>query len=254
MGNKLSGKVAVITGGSTGIGLATAKAFASEGAFVYVTGRRQAELDAAVAAIGPNATGVQADSSKLADLDRLYEQVQTQHGRIDVLYANAGGGSMLPLGDITEAHFDETFDRNVKGVVFTVQKALPLLDKAVNGASVILAGSTTGSVGTANFSIYSATKAAVRNLARSWVLDLKGRAIRVNTLSPGPVHTPGLVGLAGPDQIQQQGLLDYMTTQIPIGRMGQPQDIAQAALFLASTDSSFVTGVELFVDGGLAQV
>jgi len=254
MGTRLSGKVAVITGASTGIGLAAAKAFASEGAFVYMTGRRQAELDAAVAAVGPNATGVRGDSSKLDDLDRLYDQVATDHGRIDVLYANAGGGSMLPLGAITEAHFDETFDRNVKGVVFTVQKALPLLEKAVNGASVILAGSATGIVGTASFSVYSATKAAVRNLARSWVLDLKGKAIRVNTLSPGPIHTPGLVDLAGPDVVQQQGLLDYMTTQIPIGRMGQPQDVAQAAVFLASEDSSFVTGAELFVDGGLAQV
>ncbi|HSI47931.1 MAG TPA: SDR family oxidoreductase [Ideonella sp.] len=254
MGTRLSGKVAVITGASTGIGLAAAKAFASEGAFVYMTGRRQAELDAAVAAVGPNAIGVRGDASKLDDLDRLYDKVATDHGRIDVLYANAGGGSMLPLGAITEAHFDETFNRNVKGVVFTVQKALPLLDKAVNGASVILAGSTTGIVGTASFSVYSATKAAVRNLARSWVLDLKGKAIRVNTLSPGPIHTPGLVDLAGPEPAQQQGLLDYMTTQIPIGRMGQPQDVAQAAVFLASEDSSFVTGAELFVDGGLAQV
>jgi NAD(P)-dependent dehydrogenase (short-subunit alcohol dehydrogenase family) len=251
---KLAGKVAVITGGSTGIGLAAAKAFVREGAFVYITGRRQAELDAGVAALGVQATGVKADSSNLADLDRLYAQVRAGHGRLDVLYANAGGGSMLPLGAITEAHYDETFDRNVKGVVFTVQKALPLLDKAVNGASVILAGSTTSIVGTANFSIYSATKAAVRNLARSWVLDLKGRAIRVNTLSPGPTQTQGLVELAGPDQAQQQGLLDYLTTQVPIGRMGQPQDIAQAALFLASDDSSFITGIELFVDGGTAQV
>ncbi|WP_213953606.1 SDR family oxidoreductase [Variovorax sp. dw_954] len=254
MANKLTGKVAVITGGTTGIGLAAAKAFASEGAFVYITGRRQAELDAAVAANGPNASGVRADSTRLADIDRLYDAVKAGHGRIDVLYANAGGGAMLPLGAITEEHFDETFDRNVKGVVFTVQKALPLLDKALNGASVILAGSTTGSTGTANFSIYSATKAAVRNLARSWVLDLKGHAIRVNTLSPGPVHTPGLVELAGPDAVNQQGLLDYLTSQVPIGRIGQPADIAKAAVFLASEDSSFVTGVELFVDGGSAQV
>jgi NAD(P)-dependent dehydrogenase (short-subunit alcohol dehydrogenase family) len=254
MGNKLSGKVAVITGGTSGIGLAAAKAFASEGAFIYITGRRQAELDAAVAAIGQSATGVQADSTKLDDLDRLYDTVQAQHGRLDVLYANAGGGSMLALGAITEAHFDQTFDRNVKAVVFTVQKALPLLEKAANGASVILAGSTTSVKGTANFSIYSATKAAVRNLARNWVLDLKGRAIRINTLSPGPIHTPGLVELAGPDAAQQQGLLDFLTSQIPIGRIGQPDDVAKAAVFLASDDSSFITGIELFADGGIAQV
>ena len=254
MGTKLTGKVAVITGGTTGIGLAAAKAFASEGAFVYITGRRQPELDAAVAAIGPNAAGVRADSTQLADLDRLYDKVQSTHGRIDVLYANAGGGNMLPLGAITEEHFDQTFERNVRAVVFTVQKALPLLAKARSGASVILAGSTTSSMGTANFSIYSASKAAVRNLARSWILDLKGQAIRVNTLSPGPTHTPGLVDLAGPDKAQQQGLLDYLTSQVPIGRMGQPEDIAKAAVYLASDDSSFVTGVELFVDGGIAQV
>jgi NAD(P)-dependent dehydrogenase (short-subunit alcohol dehydrogenase family) len=204
-----------------------------------------------VAAIGSNAVGVQADSTKLADLDRRYEGVKARHGHIDVLYANAGGGNMLPLGAITEAHFDETFDRNVKSVVFTVQKALPLL---ATGASVILAGSTTSIKGTANFSIYSASKAAVRNLARSWVLDLKGRSIRVNTLSPGPTHTPGLVDLAGPDPAQQQGLVDYLTTQIPIGRMGMPEDIAKAAVFLASEDSAFIIGVEMFVDGGTAQI
>ncbi|WP_416759021.1 SDR family oxidoreductase [Roseateles sp. So40a] len=253
MSKQLEGKVAVITGGTTGIGLAAAKAFAAEGAVVYITGRRKPELDAAVAAIGPQAIGVQADSTKLADLDRLYAEVAARHGRLDVLYANAGGGTMAPLGALTEQHVDETFERNVKAVIFTVQKALPLLDKAVNGASVILAGSTTSSMGTANFSIYSATKAAVRNLARSWILDLKGRAIRVNTLSPGPIHTPGLVELAGPDAAQQQGLLDYLTAQLPIGRIGQPEDIAKAAVFLASDASSFVTGVELFADGGMVQ-
>lgn len=251
LSNKLNGKIAVVTGGSSGIGLAAAQAFAAEGAFVYVTGRRQAELDAAVAAIGPQAVGVQADSSKPADLERLFARIRADHGRIDVLYANAGGGSMLPLGAITEEHYADTFDRNVKGVVFTVQQALPLL---AAGASVILTGSTAAVKGTANFSIYSASKAAVRALVRSWVLDLKDRGIRVNTLSPGPVHTPGLVGLAGPDAEQQQGLLDYLTSQIPIGRMGQPRDIAAAAVFLASEDASFITGIDLFVDGGVAQI
>jgi NAD(P)-dependent dehydrogenase (short-subunit alcohol dehydrogenase family) len=251
MTQQLSGKIAVITGATTGIGLASAKAFAREGATVFITGRRQAELDAAVAAIGPSATGVRADSAKMADLDALYQLVRTRHGRIDVLFANAGGGSMLPLGAITEEQFDDTFDRNVKAVLFTVQKALPLLAK---GASVILTGSTTSVQGTANFSVYSASKAAVRNFARSWILDLKDRAIRVNTLAPGPTETPGLVGLAGPDKAQQQGLLDYMATQVPLGRVGHPDEIANAAVFLASDASSFVNGIEMFVDGGQAQV
>ena len=194
MTQQLTGKIAVITGGSTGIGLATAKAFAREGATVFITGRRQAELDAAIAAIGSRATGVRADSTKMGDLDALYQLVRERHGRIDVLFANAGGGSMLPLGQITEEQFDDTFDRNVKGVLFTVQKALPLLSR---GASVILTGSTTSIQGTANFSVYSASKAAVRNFARSWILDLKDRGIRVNTLAPGVTETPGLTGGTG---------------------------------------------------------
>jgi NAD(P)-dependent dehydrogenase (short-subunit alcohol dehydrogenase family) len=250
MTRKLEGKIALVTGGTTGIGLATAKRFAEEGAHVYITGRRQAELDAAVALVG-NATGVQVDSTKLEQLDALYQQIGAEKGRIDVLFANAGGGSMLPLGEITEAHFDDTFDRNVKGVLFTVQKALPLLAK---GASVILTGSTAGSSGTAAFSVYSASKAAVRAFARSWILDLKDRNVRINTLSPGATKTPGLVGLAGPDAAQQQGLLDYLASQVPMGRVGEPEEIAAAALFLASDDASFVNGVELFADGGQAQI
>ncbi len=247
----LSGKIALVTGGSQGIGLASAKAFADAGAIVYITGRRQEELDKAVAALGANVTAIRADSSKLADLDAVYARIESEHGRLDVLYANAGGGSMLPLGALTEAHVDDTLNRNIKGTIFTVQKALPLMPR---GSSIILAGSTTSIKGTPAFSVYSASKAAVRNLARSWVLDLKEQGIRVNTLSPGPIHTPGLVELAGDDAAAQQGLLDYLTSQIPLGRMGRPEDIAQAALFLASDASSFVNGIELFSDGGLAQV
>jgi NAD(P)-dependent dehydrogenase (short-subunit alcohol dehydrogenase family) len=253
MAKKLEGKVAVVTGGTTGIGFATAQEFAAEGAQVFITGRRKAELDTAVAAIGPNAIGVQADSTKLADLDALFEKVRLRaaKGRIDVLFVAAGGGSMLPLGAITEEHYEDTFGRNVKGLIFTVQKALPLL---VNGASVILTGSTTGISGTANFSVYSASKAAVRNLARSWILDLKDRNIRVNVVSPGATRTPGLVNLAGPDEANQKGLLDYLASQVPAGRVAEPNEIAKAVVFLASDDSSFVTGAELFVDGGTAQV
>jgi NAD(P)-dependent dehydrogenase (short-subunit alcohol dehydrogenase family) len=250
MNGKLEGKIAIVTGGTSGIGLATAKVFAREGATVYITGRRQTELDAAVEQIG-NAIGVQVDSSKVEQLDAFYQRVKAEQGRIDVLFANAGGGSMLPLGQITEAHYYDTFDRNVKGTLFTVQQALPLL---AQNASVILTGSTAGSSGTPAFSVYAASKAAVRAFARNWILDLKDRNVRVNTISPGATRTPGLVDLAGPDAAQQQGLLDYLASQIPLGRVGEPDEIAKAALFLASSDASFVNGAELFVDGGQAQV
>ena len=251
MSGKLEGRVAVVTGGNSGIGLATAKRFVVEGAYVFITGRRQAELDRAVQEIGPRAVGIRADSSNLADLDGLYDRVKIEKGRIDVLFANAGGGSMLPLGSITEEQYEDTFGRNVKGVLFTVQKALPLL---VDGASVILTGSTAAAGGTPAFSVYAASKAAVRAFARNWILDLKERRIRVNVISPGPTRTPGLVDLAGPDAAQQQGLLDHMAAQVPLGRVGDPDEIARAAVFLASDDASFVTGAELFVDGGEAQV
>lgn len=251
MSDRPDGKIAVITGGTSGIGLATAKLFAAEGAHVYITGRRLEALKAAESEIGGNVTGVQADSSNTADLDRLYEQVRTEAGRIDVLFANAGGGSMMPLAQITEEHIDGIFGSNVNGVIFTVQKALPLLEK---GSSVILAGSSASIEGTAAFSIYSASKAAVRNLARSWILELKEAGVRVNVLSPGATLTPALLEYAGDDVTQQQGMIEYLATRIPTGRVGQPEEIARAALFLASDDSSFVNGTELFADGGQAQV
>jgi NAD(P)-dependent dehydrogenase (short-subunit alcohol dehydrogenase family) len=247
MSNSLAGKIAVVTGGSTGIGLGVAKRFVAEGASVVITGRRQAELDAAVAEIGPKASAVRADVSVLTDLDALYEEVGRRHGRIDVLVANAGGGSLAKLGEITEEHFDSTFAINVKGVLFTVQKALPLMEK---GGSIIVTGSTTSIMGTEAFSVYSGTKAAIRNFVRSWILDLKGRNIRVNVLSPGPIDTPALRGVAD----QAEGLLDYLTSQVPLGRIGDPDETGKVAVFLASDASSFVNGAELFVDGGLAQV
>lgn len=250
MTQKLSGKIALVTGGTSGIGLATAQQFALEGARVFITGRRQSELDKAVALID-GATAIQADSSSLAELDRLFGIVKEKAGRIDVLHVNAGGGNMEPLGSITEASFDDMFGRNVKGVLFTVQKALPLLAK---GASVILTGSTAASKGTANFSVYSASKAALRNFVRSWIIDMKGRDIRFNVLSPGPTKTTGLVELAGQDAAAQQGLLDYLASEVPLGRVGEAAEIAKAAVFLASDDSSFMTGSEMFVDGGTAQI
>lgn len=250
MGKRLDNKVAVVTGGSSGIGLATAQRFVAEGAYVFITGRRQAELDEAVKLIGGNVTAVQGDVSKLEDLDRLYETVQREKGRLDVLFANAGGGTFLPLGEITEEQFDKTFNINVKGVVFTVQKALPLMDE---GGSIIMNASIVSTKAVPAFSIYSATKAAVRSFARGWTLDLKGRGIRVNALSPGPIATPGLDSL-GADEAQRAQLRAGMASGVPLGRLGTPDEIAKAAVFLASDDSSFVTGIELFVDGGMAQV
>jgi NAD(P)-dependent dehydrogenase (short-subunit alcohol dehydrogenase family) len=241
----------VITGGSTGIGLAIAERFASEGAKVLITGRRQAELDKAVAAIGSNAEAASVDSADLAQLHSFFERVKDKHGRVDILVANAGGGSFMPFGQITEEHFDDTFNRNVKGTLFTVQAALPLLGK---GSSVILTGSTAGSSGTEAFSVYAASKAAVRAFARNWILDLKGRDIRVNTLSPGPTRTAGLAELVGTDAAQQEGFLNQLASLIPMGRVGEPDEIAKAAVFLASDDASFVNGIELFVDGGIRQI
>jgi hypothetical protein len=246
---KLVGKNALVTGGTSGIGLATAALFASEGAQVIVTGRREAELSEAIAAI-PGAIGYRADSSVPADMDTLFASVEARFGHLDVVFANAGGGSFLPLGQITEAQFDDTFGRNVKGVLFTVQGALPLL---ADGASLILTGSTAASGSSAGFSVYAASKAAVHAFTRNWMADLKGRSIRINTLVPGPTGTSGLKGLAGDDPAQQQALLDQFALEVPMGRIGLPEEVARAALFLASDDSSFVTGSELFVDGGEAR-
>jgi NAD(P)-dependent dehydrogenase (short-subunit alcohol dehydrogenase family) len=250
MSNRLAGKVAVITGGNSGIGLATAKLFAEEGAHVFITGRRQAELDAAVKEIGRNATGVQGDVSKLADLDRLFATVKKEKGHIDILFANAGGGAVMPLEAVTEDYFDKTFNINVKGVLFTVQKALPLFR---DGGSIILNASVAATKGLEAFSVYSATKAAVRSFARSWTTDLKTRKIRVNAISPGPIDTSIFNKMSlTTDQIQQ--FKTDVVTGVPLGRMGRPDELAKAALFLASDDSSYVTGIELFVDGGMAQV
>ena len=250
MSGKLEGKVAVITGGNSGIGLATAKRFVAEGAYVFISGRRQAELDSAVKQIGENVTAVQGDVAKLADLDRLYATVKAKKGRIDILFANAGSAELAPLGEITEEHFDKTFNTNVKGLLFTVQKALPLLPDA---ASIILNASIVASTGNPAFSVYSATKAAVRSFARTWILDLKERKIRVNTISPGPINTPGLDGLGQTAGVGDQ-LKESLLASVPMGRIGTPDEIAKAVVFLASDDSSFVTGTELFVDGGAAQV
>ena len=242
--SKLQDKVAVITGGSQGIGLGAAKAFAAEGAKVFITGRRQAELDKAVAEIGGNAVGILADAANLADYDRLYNEIRLHANRIDVLFVNAGFYEFGTFGDITEAHFDKTFNTNVKGLLFAVQKALPLLGK---GSSVIMTGSIASMKGMPSFSVYDATKAAVRSFARGWIIDLKGRGIRINVLSPGHTVTPGLDGLMS-DEVKTMVL-----PSIPAGRMGTPEDLGKAAVFLASDDSDYVTGIELFVDGGAGQ-
>jgi len=241
---KLDGRVAVITGATTGMALETAKLFVNEGAHVFITGRRQETLDQAVQEIGRNVTGVRGDSASLADLDRLFETVKRDKGQIDVLFASAGVGWWVPLHEVTEKHYADTFDVNVKGTLFTMVKALPLLK---DGASVILNGSIAGSIGGPAFSVYSASKAAVRSFARTWILDLKPRKIRVNVLSPGPIDTASLAPLS-----QEQ--LDGLIGMTVLGRLGKPAEIASAALFLASDDSSYITGTELFVDGGLAQV
>src|SRR5579864_4211680 len=240
---KLQGKVAVITGGTTGIGLAAAKLFVKEGAYVFVVGRRQKELDEAVEAIGSNVTGIQGDVSKPADLDRLYEALNAK-GRLDIVLANAGVAEFSPLGKITEEHFDKLFDINVKGTLFTVQKALPLMN---DGGSIILNGSVASVKGTPAFGVYGATKAALRSFVRTWTSDLKDRHIRSNVISPGPTDTPAIDG-------QPADAIARIVSTIPMGRVGEPDEIAKAALFLASDDSSFVTGIELFVDGGRGQI
>ncbi|UDL94738.1 SDR family oxidoreductase [Lichenihabitans sp. PAMC28606] len=248
--DRLQDKVAVITGANSGIGLAAAKLFAAEGALVFMTGRRKTELDAAVAEVGKNARGIQSDISKQDDLDRLIQIVGNEAGRIDVLFANAGGGEFAPLGAISEDHFDRTFSINVKGTLFTVQTALPLLK---DGSSVILTGSTAATTGTPAFSVYSASKAAIRNFARCWILDVAPRQIRINVLVPGATSTPGWHDLATSEEAHQQ-MLAYVKATTPLARLGNVDEVARAALFLASDDSSFITGSELFVDGGAAQI
>ena len=241
---KLKDKVAVITGATSGMALATAKLFVEEGAYVFITGRRRQQLDDAVKAIGRNVMGVQGDVSNLGDLDRLYETVKKEKGRIDVLFASAGTGEFAPIGEVTEEHFDKTFGVNVRGTVFAVQKALPLFS---NGGSIIMNGSIASVKGFPAFGVYNASKAAVRSFARTWTVDLKARNIRVNVLSPGTIDTPALEGMP-------REKLDEFTSLIPRGTMGRPEEIATVAHFLASSDSSFVTGIELFVDGGVAQI
>lgn len=247
---QLEGKIAVITGGSSGIGLATAKRFVAEGAYVFITGRRQAELDKAVELIGANVTAVQGDVSKLADLDRLYATVKATKGRVDVLVANSGIVDPTGIDDVTSEHYDKTFDINAKGLLFSVQKALPLMGK---GGAIVLTASIASVKGMPGYGTYSASKAAVRSFARTWTMELKERGIRVNTLSPGPVDTP-IIDSQASDQASADQLRNMFSTMIPLGRMGRPEEVAAAALFLASDESSFVAGIDLSVDGGMAQV
>ncbi|MGW4587574.1 SDR family oxidoreductase [Amycolatopsis thermoflava] len=246
----LTGKTAVITGATSGIGLAAARRFAAEGARLFITGRREDALKEAAATIDGDVTAVRVDSADLADLDRLYATIGEQGLRIDVLWANAGGGSFATLDQVTEQHFDEIFGTNVRGTLFTVQKALPLLN---DGASVILTGSTAATVGTEAFGVYGASKAAIRSFARTWANELKGRGIRVNTISPGPIDTPGITGLAAGDE-EAVELKRMLAGTVPLGRMGRPDEVADVGVFLASGHSSFVTGIEMFVDGGANQV
>jgi NAD(P)-dependent dehydrogenase (short-subunit alcohol dehydrogenase family) len=245
MSNKLGGKIAVVTGASAGIGLGIAKAFAAEGAKVYITGRRQTELDKALAEIGHGAVGVQADAANMADVDKLFAQIKAAEGRIDVLALNAGFYEFQKFGEITEEHFDKTYDTNVKGALFTLQKSLPLLPK---GASVILTGSIASHIGIPAMSVYSSTKAAIRSLMRGWIHDTKGLGFRINVLSPGHTLTPGL------KSVIPEGAEVHIATTIPLGRLGTPTDLGKAAVFLASSDSEYIHGIELEVDGGVAQI
>jgi NAD(P)-dependent dehydrogenase (short-subunit alcohol dehydrogenase family) len=245
------GKVALVTGGSSGIGLALAQRLVQEGAYVYVTGRRQEELDAAVASIGRNVTGIRGDISRLEDLDRLYAQLRSAHDRLDLLFANAGGGQLIPLGEITEAQYDKYFDINVKGTLFTVQKALPLMRE---GSAIVLTGSIAAVKGMPAFSVYAATKAALRSFARTWATDLKGRHIRVNLVAPGTVVTPAYRSELGMDEATLEGLEAQIAAITPLGRTGTPEEVAAAMSFLASDEASYITGTELFVDGGQAQI
>ena len=247
---KLDGKLALVTGGNSGIGLATAKLFVNEGAYVFITGRRDPELAAAVKEIGRNVTGIRGDVSNLGELDRLFAQIKREKGRLDIVVANAGVATYAPFGKITEEHYDSIFDINVKGLLFTVQKALPLMP---DGASIILNASIVASKGLPANSVYSATKAAVRSFARTWTTDLKDRRIRVNAVSPGPIDTPGLNDLAASTGAGEQRL-KMLSNSVPLGRLGRPDEIAKAVVFLASDDGSYITGTELFVDGGIAQV